>query len=154
MPLHRLEDTRLQLREGNKKKFGFVLFPLDKAIFVFLVVHVTTGVYLANCFAPNHKGMQTYPRDAEVSFLEQQIVTARNVSGGFLTDLLLVGLNHQIEHHLFPTCPRNKLGLLGPYVRQVCQEQGLSYCDVSFLSTNRTLVQHLHGVSRATPQGS
>ncbi len=129
----------------------FLVFPLDKAIFVFLVVHVSTGIYLANCFAPNHKGMQTLPRDAEVSFLEQQVATARNVRGGFLTDLLLVGLNHQVEHHLFPTCPRNKLRQLGPYVRQTCLEQGISYCDVSFLNTNRTLVQHLHGVSRAAP---
>ncbi len=127
----------------------FSVFPLEKAIFVFLVVHVTTGVYLASCFAPNHKGMQTYALDAEVSFLEQQAATARNVSGGFLTDLLLVGLNHQIEHHLFPNCPRNKLSQLGPHVRRACAEQGISYSEVSFLRTNRTIVSHLNGVSRA-----
>lgn len=126
----------------------FIFFPLDKAIFVFLVVHITTGVYLASCFAPNHKGMATFPPDAKVSFLEQQVVTARNVSGGFLTDLFLVGLNHQIEHHLFPNCPRNKLALVRPYVHQACLEQGIDYCDVSFISTNRTLVHHLHDVSR------
>jgi fatty acid desaturase len=126
----------------------FIVFPLEKAIFVFFVVHVTTGVYLASCFAPNHKGMPTYDADAEVSFLEQQVATSRNVRGGFLTDLLLVGLNHQIEHHLFPSCPRNKLRLLRTHVLRVCEEQGIEFCEVSFLRTNQTLVKHLHSVSR------
>lgn len=132
----------------------FIVFPLDKALFVFVVVHVSTGIYLASCFAPNHKGMQTFPMDAEVSFLEQQAATARNVSGGFLTDLLLVGLNHQIEHHLFPTCPRNKLGQLSAHVRRACSEQGIDYCEVSFLRTNKTLVKHLHGISRGEELGA
>jgi fatty acid desaturase len=126
----------------------FALFPLEKAVFVFAIVHVTTGMYLASCFAPNHKGMPTYALDDNVSFLEQQVVTSRNVRGGFLTDLLLVGLNHQIEHHLFPTCPRNKLGLLSDHVRRTCEEQGIEFCEVSFVRTNRTLVKHLHAVSR------
>ena len=129
----------------------FIVFPLDKAIFVFLIVHVSTGVYLASCFAPNHKGMPTFALGEKVSFLEQQVATARNVRGGFLTDLLLVGLNHQIEHHLFPTCPRNKLGQLSSYVRGVCKEQGIAYSEVGFVRTNHTLVTHLHGISRRRP---
>jgi fatty acid desaturase len=126
----------------------FLAFPIEKAVFVFLMVHVPTGVYLASCFAPNHKGMPSIARDADVSFLDQQVRTSRNVKGGLLTDFFLVGLNHQVEHHLFPACPRNRLRSLGPYVRRVCQEQGLPYTQVSFLRTNRILVAHLHRVSR------
>jgi hypothetical protein len=73
----------------------FVLFSVEKALFVFFVVHVTSGVYLANCFAPNHKGMPWVESRVPISFLEQQVITARNVSGGRLTDFLLGGLNHQ-----------------------------------------------------------
>jgi fatty acid desaturase len=126
----------------------FLVFSLEKALFVFFVAHVTSGIYLASCFAPNHKGMRTIAKNADVSFLEQQVTTSRNVSGGLLTDILLVGLNHQVEHHLFPSCPRNKLGLLRPYVRQTCAELGIEYTEVSFLRTNQFLVSHLHGVSR------
>jgi fatty acid desaturase len=129
----------------------FLLFPLDKALFVFLFVHISTGIYLASCFAPNHKGMPGLARDADISFLEQQVLTSRNVVGGLVTDFFLVGLNHQVEHHLFPACPRNKLRRLGPYVRQVCEEEGIPYTAVSFLRTNRILVRHLHSVSRARP---
>jgi len=129
----------------------FLAFPLEKATFVFLLVHISTGIYLANCFAPNHKGMPSVARDADISFLEQQVRTSRNVRGGLLTDFLLVGLNHQVEHHLFPACPRNKLKRLGPYVRQVCEEQGILYTQTSFLRTNSILVAHLHRVSRPRP---
>ncbi|HWC28905.1 MAG TPA: acyl-CoA desaturase [Dehalococcoidia bacterium] len=130
----------------------FLAFPLDKAAFVFFLIHIPTGVYLANCFAPNHKGMPSIENDADMSFLEQQVVTSRNVRGGLLTDFFLVGLNHQVEHHLFPACPRNKLRHLGPYVRKVCEEEGIPYTAVSFLRTNRMLLGHLHRVSRS-PQG-
>jgi fatty acid desaturase len=126
----------------------FLVFPLEKAVFVFLLVHISTGIYLASCFAPNHKGMPSLARDTTVSFLEQQVRTSRNVRGGLLTEFLLVGLNHQVEHHLFPACPRNKLRRLGPYVRRMCDEQALPYTQVSFLRTNRILVAHLHRVSR------
>lgn len=129
----------------------FIVFPLAKALFVFLFVHVATGIYLASCFAPNHKGMPFVARGADISFLEQQVRTSRNVRGGLVTDFFLVGLNWQLEHHLFPACPRNKLKLLGPYVRRVCQEQDLPYTQTSFLNANGILVRHLHRVSRQRP---
>ena len=126
----------------------FVVFPPEKAAFVFLLVHITTGIYLANCFAPNHKGMPVVARDAELSFIEQQVTTSRNVRGGLLTDLLLLGLNHQIEHHLFPSCPRNKLHLLKPYVLRACEELGLEFVEESFIETNRSILRHLGAASR------
>jgi fatty acid desaturase len=87
-------------------------------------------------------------RSSGLTFIEQQVVTARNVRGGFLTELLLVGLNHQIEHHLFPSCPRNKLRLLRPYVRQTCLELGLPYTEAGFIESNRALLQTLRDVPR------
>ena len=126
----------------------FVFFPIEKAIFVLVTVHFTSGLYLANCFAPNHKGMQTLPRDSRMSFLEQQVVTARNVRGGVLSDILMVGLNHQIEHHLFPSTPRNKLARLQPHVLAVCEREGIPYVEASFLSGGRAILSSLHAVTR------
>lgn len=132
----------------------FVAFPLSKAVFVFLLVHVSTGIYLANCFAPNHKGMPLVGKGAVMSFLEQQVITGRNVRGGLVTDMMLVGLNHQVEHHLFPYCPRNKLRLLQPYVKRVCADLGLEYTEVGLLETNRILLRELHSVPRAAKRTS
>jgi fatty acid desaturase len=131
----------------------FVAFSLEKAILVFVVVHFSSGVYMASCFAPNHKGMPQLAESEVMSFFQQQVVTSRNIRGGFWTELLMVGLNHQVEHHLFPTCPRNKLRLLKPYVQQVCRAAGLSYSEVGIIETNRLLITELRRVARA-PVGS
>jgi Fatty acid desaturase len=74
------------------------------------------GLYLGSVFAPNHKGMPILSRDDDSDFLRRQVLTARNVRGGRLTDLLLGGLNYQIEHHLFPSMPRPSLRRAQPLV--------------------------------------
>jgi fatty acid desaturase len=130
----------------------FLLFPIDKALFVFVTVHLTSGLYLANCFAPNHKGMTTLPVESNISFLEQQVVTARNVRGGVICDVLMVGLNHQIEHHLFPNTPRNKLARLQPHVQSLCEREGIPYLESSFIQGGRSILSSLHGVTRDDSQ--
>jgi fatty acid desaturase len=82
------------------------------------------------------------------SFLEQQIITARNVRGGPITDFFMGALNHQTEHHLFPNTPRNKLRHLRPYVRRVSNDLGIVYTDVSLVETNRILLRELGAVAR------
>jgi len=82
------------------------------------------------------------------------VITSRNIRGGLWADLLMVGLNHQVEHHLFPTCPRNKLRRLKPYVQQVCRDLGLSYSEVGFIETNRLLLGALHRATRAAESAS
>ena len=126
----------------------FLLFPIEKAVFVLVTVHFTSGLYLANCFAPNHKGMETLPADSRMSFLEQQVVTARNVRGGVICDILMVGLNHQIEHHLFPNTPRNKLARIQPHVVAVCEREGIPYVEASFLQGGQDILASLHAVTR------
>lgn len=125
----------------------FIIFAPVKAILVFSLIHITSGMYLANCFAPNHKGMPEVRRGMKLSFLEQQIVTSRNVQGGYLTDTILLGLNYQIEHHLFPNCPRNKLKKITPYVKKICRDLGLQYSCVNFVETNKIIVRELHSVA-------
>jgi fatty acid desaturase len=126
----------------------FVLFDPVKALIVFGLVHVSSGIYLAACFAPNHKGMPVVGAGVEMSFIEQQVVTSRNVRGGLLTDIMLVGLNWQTEHHLFPATPRNKLPLIAPLLQQTCKELGLVYTSCGFIETNRAILKQLAEVGR------
>jgi fatty acid desaturase len=59
-----------------------------------------------------------------------------------------VGLNHQIEHHLFPGTPRNKLALIEPYVRAVCEREGIPYVEAGFVQGGRSILSSLHAVPR------
>ncbi len=125
-----------------------VLFSPEKALFVLVFTHVATGIYLMNCFAPNHKGMAVVYEEDKLSFFEQQVSTSRNVAGGWLTDVMLVGLNHQVEHHLFPTCPRNKLALIRPYLVEACAATGVEFVETGIIETNRDILRHLASAAR------
>jgi fatty acid desaturase len=127
----------------------FLVFPLAKALLLFVVVHPTMGFYLSNIFAPNHKGMPQIPDGTEISFLEQQVSTSRNITPGWFVDVVYLGLNYQIEHHLFPTCPRNKLKRITPYVREICAGTALEYTQTGILTSNRIILGELSAVARA-----
>ena len=60
----------------------------------------------------------------ELDFLRKQVLTSRNVRGGWLVDVALGGLNYQIEHHLFPNMPRANLRRAQPIVRAYCAGAG------------------------------
>ena len=78
--------------------------------FAFLGVQLAVfGLYMGASFAPNHVGMPIVARDAKLDFLSKQVLTSRNVSGGWWATVLMGGLNYQIEHHLFPSMPRPHL---------------------------------------------
>lgn len=95
---------------------------------VFLVVQLGLfGVYMGMVFAPNHKGMPIVPSDAKLDFLTRQVLMSRNVRGTRALDVMMGGLNYQIEHHLFPSMPRPHLRRVAPIVREYCQRHGVTY---------------------------
>ena len=85
-----------------------VLSPLQAVVFL-VIQQGLFGVYLGCSFAPNHKGMPVLGEDEKIDFLRRQVITSRNIRGGWFTDFALGGLNYQIEHHLFPSMPRPSL---------------------------------------------
>jgi fatty acid desaturase len=120
-----------------------VLSPLQAL--AFLVVHQALfGVYLGCTFAPNHKGMPT--PDGTEDFLRKQVLTSRNVTGGYLVDVALGGLNYQIEHHLFPSMPTPNLRRARPIVREFCAEIGVPYCETGLVNSYGEALRHLHEV--------
>ena len=122
-----------------------VLGPV-KAVAFFAVHQAVFGLYMGCSFAPNHKGMPTIPNDEKVDFLRRQVLTSRNVRGGWFTDLLLGGLNYQIEHHLFPNMPRANLRAARLLVRDHCRERAISYTETSLVGSYRIVLRHLHAL--------
>lgn len=125
----------------------FVFLESAKLIVIYLVIYPLAGFYLYNLFAPNHKGMPIIEKDTKISFLEKQIVTSRTMPGNVVFEFLFVGLNYQIEHHLFPSCPRNKLKLLTPYIKKVCREVGLPYAEESLVESNKIIFSTLNRIA-------
>lgn len=120
-----------------------VLSPLRATIFV-LVQQGLFGLYMACCFAPNHKGMPVLNGEKKADYLRRQVLTSRNVRGGRLVDFLFGGLNYQIEHHLFPSMPRSCLRRAQPLVREFCSERGIPYTEHSLIRAYSEILRHLH----------
>lgn len=126
----------------------FLIFPLWKALIYTLLVNEVAGFYMLNIFAPNHKGMPQLAKGLKFSFLEHQIMTARNIYGHWMTDYAYMGLNYQIEHHLFPNCPRNKIGKITPFVRAICRKYKLSYMQMGPLESSKFILKELNEASQ------
>jgi fatty acid desaturase len=124
-----------------------VLSPLRAVLFI-LVQQGLFGVYLGAAFAPNHKGMPILNLADQTDFLRRQVLTSRNVRGGWLTDLALGGLNYQIEHHLFPSMPRPALRHAQPLVREFCAQRGVSYAETSLVGSYAQALRYLNAVGR------
>ena len=76
------------------------------------------------------------------------MLTSRNVRGGWFTDLLLGGLNYQIEHHLFPSMPRASLRHARRLVREHCERLGIAYCETSLIGSYRAALSYLNLLGR------
>jgi fatty acid desaturase len=129
-----------------------VLSPL-KAVAFIVVQQGLFGVYLGSSFAPNHKGMPILDSSDRSGFLRRQVLTSRNVRGGWLTDVALGGLNYQIEHHLFPSMPRPNLRRSQGMIRAYCQQRGLPYCETSLAGSYVQALSYLNSVGKSARPG-
>ncbi|HSZ38554.1 MAG TPA: acyl-CoA desaturase [Trebonia sp.] len=126
-----------------------VLSPLRALAFV-VVQQAVFSVYLGISFAPNHKGMPLIDTATPTGFARRQVVTSRNISGGWFTDFMLGGLNYQIEHHLFPSMPRPNLRRVQGLVKDFCAATDLCYLEASFVGSFRQVVDHLSDMGEAS----
>jgi fatty acid desaturase len=116
-------------------------------VVLFVVIHQGVwGLYMGCSFAPNHKGMPIVAPGRNLDHLRRQVLTSRNVRGGWFVDLLLGGLNYQVEHHLFPSMPRTCLRAAQPIVRAHCAALGIPYTETSLLGSYAIALRHLNSI--------
>jgi linoleoyl-CoA desaturase len=113
----------------------FAILPAERAVMGFLVYEVTLGLSLALVFSlahqvesvefPSPNGVP--PTISEGWGAHQMRTTANfaNRSSGW--NWFSGGLNHQIEHHLFPSMSHTHYAAIGKVVRSTAQEFGLPY---------------------------
>jgi len=144
-----LEITLLSIRIIGYLAVIFYFLPLGMA-FAFIGVQMAVfGLYMGSTFAPNHKGMPILPRDSKVDFLRRQVLTSRNIRGGFVMDIFMGGLNYQVEHHLFPNMPRPHLRRAQEIVREYCKTHDIEYTETGLVNSYRIVVEYLNRVGLA-----
>ena len=115
---------------------------------LFIVAHrALAGFHMGAVFAPNHKGMPVLEPGRKLDYLRQQVLTARDVLPNPVIDFAYGGLNYQIEHHLFPNMPRNRLKDAREVVKSFCEERGIPYHETGFWQSQREILGYMHEVS-------
>ncbi|MFD0043754.1 fatty acid desaturase family protein [Pseudarthrobacter scleromae] len=102
------------------------------------------GFYMGGCFAPNHKGMPILPEKSRADFLSRQVLTSRDITGGPLMTMLMGGLNHQIEHHLFPDMPRPHLQKARRLLKDHCEKTGIVYTETGLRRSYVIVIRYLN----------
>ena len=126
--------------------FALLFFFLSawQAVLFFAIHQGLYGLFVGSVFAPNHKGMLMVGENEELDFLRRQVLTARNVKAGPFTDFWYGGLNYQIEHHLFPNMPRNRLKEAQKVTKAFCKEHSIPYHETGILQSVKEILQSLH----------
>ncbi|WP_082406249.1 fatty acid desaturase family protein [Microbacterium sp. No. 7] len=136
-------------------RFALLLVPLfwflppGLAIAFVGVMYAVFGVYMGASFAPNHKGMPVIDPDARLDFFSKQVRTSRNIRGGWWATWLMGGLNHQIEHHLFPSMSRLHLAKTREIVREFCASNDVPYTETSLWRSYAIVIDYLNRVGLA-----
>lgn len=141
-----VEIALLTARLGAYAALVFLVMSPGKAV-VFIALHLGLfGLYMGGSFAPNHKGMPIVPKDLKIDFLRRQVLMSRNVRGGIFMDVLLGGLNYQVEHHLFPSMPRLALRKAQPIVEAFCARKGVPYVQTGLFESYGIVIRYLNEV--------
>lgn len=86
--------------------------------------------------------------DPPVDHFLHTLLTTSDVACVPALDVLHLGLQFQVAHHMFPRLPRRRLRAATELVRQVCARHGLPYRSDTFVALNRSLLGRLARVAQ------
>jgi fatty acid desaturase len=89
------------------------------------VVHLQ--LILSHAYAP-----RLFTEEQQQAGMTLQAISNQNITTTWFDDWFHGGLQHHIEHHLFPRLPRHSLPKVRPLVRALCEKHGLPYRSTHF----------------------
>lgn len=99
---------------------------------VYSLIWAVAGVCLALVFAPAHIGLPIVTTQNEDWI--HQLETTRNLELPKPISFLFVGLDYQVEHHLFPKIPHQNLPRAAKITADFCKRHGIIYQSEPYLS--------------------
>jgi linoleoyl-CoA desaturase len=135
--------------------YNFVLFPalagplFWKVLLGNAIAEVMRDVYSAATIFCGHIGhdVASYPAGARASgrgeWYAMQVMSTNNYEVSRPISILCGGLDHQIEHHLFPMLPPPRLREIAPEVRTICERYGVPYKTDTWGATLRKALAHI-----------
>jgi len=125
-----------------------IVVGINIALLNYFFITWLIGPYTGYIFLVNHIGTYVVQPDDNLSSLQQQTMTTRNLEQGIFFDLLYGGINNHIEHHLFPSIPSMRLHKARQITRGFCQQHGLIYREMNWMQAAREVFDFLQTVSQ------
>jgi linoleoyl-CoA desaturase len=154
------------LREAHRKFLSkylryhareYVLFPLlagpffAKTLLGNVLSELVRDVFAGAVIYCGHVGVRDFPADtragSRAAWYAMQIETAANLDLPPWLSLLTGGLDKQIEHHLFPRLPPNRLRQIAAEVQAICEAHGVAYAHGAWPERLKLVVRTLRELS-------
>lgn len=107
-----------------------LIFGPIQALLLYSAIWALVGVCLALVFAPAHMGMPV--TDGQNRDWLHQIETTRNLELPRIVSPFFIGLDYQVEHHLFPKIPHASLPKAAAITAAWCARHGLPYESIPY----------------------
>jgi linoleoyl-CoA desaturase len=135
------KDRRLVLKKvGKQAAKDYLIFPLLTGpsflttLSANLVANIVRNVWTNAVIFCGHfpDGAEKFTKadidgETQGQWYLRQMLGSANISGGPLMHFMTGNLSHQIEHHLFPDLPSNRLASIAVRVRELCDKYDLPY---------------------------
>ncbi len=119
-----------------------------------MLAETMRDIYSAATIFCGHVGPETksYPLGTRAKSRGQwyamQIEATNNFEVSRPISILCGGLDRQIEHHLFPSLPPERLREIAPEVRAICEKHGVAYRTDTWGRTLKNALAHVAALSR------
>lgn len=164
------ESKRLAWRRSLRKYLpyylkNYVFFPLLAGPFFWKVLlgnwlaETMRDIYSAATIYCGHVGhdVKSYEAGTRAQgrghWYAMQIAATNNYEVSRPVSVLCGGLDHQIEHHLFPTLAPQRLREIAPEVRAICAKHGVEYKTDTWGRTLKKALAHVAALGRQTGGG-
>jgi len=164
LPDNSSESVRRAFKTAGRKFLPYylkeyVFFPLLagwmfwKIILGNYLAALLRDLYTAITICCNHVGadVKSYPKGTiaknKADWYVMQVESSNNFTVPRPLSILCGGLDLQIEHHLFPTLPPDRLREIAPEVRAICKKYGVEYKSDTWWRTFRKAMSWISTLS-------
>jgi linoleoyl-CoA desaturase len=163
------DRSRKSVIEAHKRAFrkylpyyakNYLLFPLLagpgflKVLFGNWLAETMRDIYSAATIYCGHVGddVKSYPEGTKArgrgAWYAMQVEATHNFEVPRPISILCGGLDRQIEHHLFPKLPPERLRQIAPEIRKVCEAHSVKYQSASWPATLKKALKRVAKLQR------
>ncbi len=151
-----LKAFRLSFKKATPYLFkNFIFWPalagffFPKVLVGNLLADMLRDIYTCASIFPGHLTDDSaafpinYKTRGRGEWYKSQVESTNNYDVPKLLSVLCGALNFQIEHHLFPKLPPNRLREIAPRIEEVCKKHGVDYRRASWVGTWKKVLRRV-----------